>query len=94
MDDRRGENMTDDSKSMDAWNEAMAKPCCPRPLTPAERGLIARVRAKAEEVGRLLNSIERSAIYEIDRRWLAIGKTDLQEGFMAIIRAIERPEGF
>jgi hypothetical protein len=92
MDDWR-ENMNYDSKSMDAWNEAMAKPC-PRPLTPAEQGLIARVRAKAEEVGQLLNRIERSAIYEIDRRWLAIGKTDLQEGFMAIIRAIARPEGF
>lgn len=27
-------------------------------------------------------------------RWLAIGQTDLQQGFMALIRAIARPETF
>jgi hypothetical protein len=26
--------------------------------------------------------------------WLAIGKTDLQKGFMAVIRAIARPSTF
>jgi hypothetical protein len=29
-----------------------------------------------------------------DPRWLAIGKTDLQKGFMAVIRAIAKPETF
>lgn len=67
---------------------------CPRPLTPAERFLITQIKARAEEVSQLLNVIERATIYDIDRRWLSIGKTHLQEGFMAVIRAIERPEGF
>ena len=31
---------------------------------------------------------------DIDRRWLAIGKTDLQKGIMATIRAIAKPETF
>jgi hypothetical protein len=30
----------------------------------------------------------------LDARWLAIGITDLQKGFMALIRAIACPETF
>lgn len=29
-----------------------------------------------------------------DKRWVAIGKTDLQKGFMALIRSIAKPESF
>ena len=29
-----------------------------------------------------------------DQRWLAIGRTHLQQGFMAVIRSIAKPEGF
>ena len=29
-----------------------------------------------------------------DGRWLAIAKTDIQKGFMALGRAIARPEGY
>lgn len=29
-----------------------------------------------------------------DNRWLAIGKTDLQKGFMAVIRSIAKPTTF
>lgn len=31
---------------------------------------------------------------EIDKRWLAIGKTDLQKGFMSAIRSIAKPTTF
>lgn len=37
---------------------------------------------------------EEPRIIEIDYRWLAIGKTDLQKGFMSVIRSIARPETF
>ncbi|GAG46315.1 unnamed protein product, partial [marine sediment metagenome] len=30
----------------------------------------------------------------IDGRWLAIGKTDLQKGLMALTRSIAKPEFF
>ena len=30
----------------------------------------------------------------VDARWLAIGRTELQQGLMAWTRAIARPEGF
>ena len=29
-----------------------------------------------------------------DRRWVEIGKTDIQTGFMALIRSIAKPNGF
>lgn len=79
-----------------------------RDLSAAEIALINRVKAKAEEVGELVAEIEKLGIAwiptpgiegpsqdtAIDPRWLAIGRTDLQKGFMAVIRAIARPEGF
>jgi len=37
---------------------------------------------------------ELSTFEAIDRRWLAIGITDLQKGIMAITRSIAKPEGF
>jgi hypothetical protein len=75
-------------------------------LSEVEVALINRVKAKAEEVGALVAEIEELAIawegpggppeieIRYDLRWLAIGQTDLQQGFMAVIRAIARPEGF
>ncbi len=30
----------------------------------------------------------------IDKRWLIIAKTDLQKGFMSLIRSIAKPETF
>lgn len=60
-------------------------------LTDDEIAIINRVKAKAEEVGELLDEINKGAW---DLRWLNIGRTDLQKGFMAVIRAIARPETF
>lgn len=34
------------------------------------------------------------AMEETDKRWLAIGKTDLQKGLMSITRAIAKPDFF
>lgn len=77
-----------------------------RNLSDAEISLINRVKAKAGEVGELVAEIQKGAIawlgpdgppqgdITIDPRWLAIGRTDLQQGFMSVIRAIARPEGF
>lgn len=31
---------------------------------------------------------------ETDQRWAAIGRTDLQTGFMALIRSVLKPENF
>jgi hypothetical protein len=49
-----------------------------------------------EELGLQLDAaLERiAAQHEPDPRWLAIARTDLQTGFMALNRAIAKPEGF
>lgn len=43
-------------------------------------------------VGELCSRVE--SISGVDKRWVAIGKTDLQKGFMSLIRGIARPETF
>lgn len=42
-----------------------------------------------EEVLRLLDAL--SANPEIDKRWLAVGRTQIEQGFMAVNRSIFRP---
>ena len=69
-----------------------------RDLTEEEIALMNKVKAKAEEVGKLLAEIEGlhadTGQHAIDMRWLNIGKTDLQKGFMAVVRSIARPDTF
>jgi len=49
-------------------------------------------KALAEQVGALVEKI--GATPNIDGRWLATGKTDLQKGFMSVIRSVARPTTF
>ena len=63
-----------------------------RDLTQAEIDAMNTVKAKANEVGKLLEEI--AEIEGVDLRWLNIGKTDLQQGFMAVTRSIARPTTF
>ena len=35
-----------------------------------------------------------TALQPLDRRWISIGATDLQRGFMAVIRGIAQPTTF
>ncbi len=46
----------------------------------------------AEKVGEWVDKL--MAQDDTDKRWAAIGKTQLQQGFMAAIRAIAKPETF
>lgn len=69
-----------------------------RDLTECEIDLMNKVKEKAEDIRKLLSEIEANhadtAQHSIDMRWLNIGKTDLQKGFMAVIRAIAKPDSF
>jgi hypothetical protein len=44
------------------------------------------------EIGKMCDKVDQ--MHDIDKRWLAIGKTNLQQGLMAITRAIAKPETF
>ena len=73
-----------------------------RELTKGEIALINEIKGKAEEVEKLVNKLsllrfpdtDTSPSKLIDLRWLSIGKTHLQQGFMALTRAIAKPESF
>ena len=43
-----------------------------------------------EQVLRILDDLARRE--EIDKRWLAIGRTHIEQGFMAVNRSIFKPE--
>jgi len=51
-----------------------------------------KIKEKAAEVGELFHELE--GMPELDKRWLAIAKTDLQKGFMAATRSIAKPGFF
>ena len=63
-----------------------------RELTQEEINLMNEVKQKGVELGDLFEKLEK--IESLDKRWIAIGKTDLQKGLMATPRAIARPEFF
>lgn len=58
-----------------------------------EISLINEVKVFANDCEKFLLELENRGI-EIDKRWMAIGKTELQKGFMAVVRAIAKPTGF
>jgi len=67
-----------------------------RDLSQEEIALMNEVKNKAAEVGALVETLEKAAKDrgQIDARWIAIAKTDLQKGFMALVRSVARPDSF
>lgn len=70
-----------------------------RDLSEEEIRLMNEAKELAEKVGDLVERIEFLGKGEdpkitIDMRWCSIGKTDLQKGFMALIRSVARPTTF
>ncbi|HHV7519287.1 TPA: DUF7681 family protein [Burkholderia orbicola] len=63
-----------------------------RELSQAEIDAMNRVKAKAEEVGLLIDELR--AVSSLDQRWINIGATDLQKGFMSVVRGIAQPTSF
>ena len=70
-----------------------------RDLSAEEIALMNEGKGLAEKVGTFVEKLERAEFVKNslqlpDKRWLAIGKTDLQKGFMAVIRSIAKPTTF
>lgn len=63
-----------------------------RDLSQAEIDTMNECKEAAEQIGQLVEKV--AQIKNIDMRWVDIGKTDLQTGFMALIRSVARPESF
>jgi len=63
-----------------------------RDLSEIEIGAMNDCKQIAIQVGVLVEKV--ANMDSVDGRWVAIGRTDLQKGFMALIRAIAKPETF
>lgn len=63
-----------------------------RDLTAEEIGLMNDAKGKSEDIGKLIEVLRTTA--GVDQRWLSIAQTDLQKGFMALVRSIARPTTF
>jgi hypothetical protein len=70
-----------------------------RELSQEEIDVMNEIKAKAAEVGELLYKLKAmQGIPEgtpvLDQRWVSIGFTELQQGFMALTRAVTKPDFF
>ena len=63
-----------------------------RDLSQSEIDLVNEAKELAVKVGELCDKIYMNV--DSDKKWAIVGKTDLQKGFMCIIRAIAKPETF
>lgn len=65
-----------------------------RDLTQEEIDLMNEGKALAEQVGAYVDKLAAFNAPAVDPRWLATGRTDLQKGFMSVIRSIAKPTSF
>ena len=63
-----------------------------RDLSEDEIAAINVLKEFGERAGGVVEELR--LVEDIDQRWVEIGITHLQQGFMALIRAIAQPEGF
>lgn len=63
-----------------------------RDLSQAEIDAMNRVKVAAESIRVLIEDLQQMP--DLDKRWLAIGTTNLQQGFMALTRSIAQPTTF
>ena len=62
-----------------------------RQLSDTEIANINAVKAHGEKLDELISSMQSTG--DMDQRWVQIGKTHIQQGLMALTRAIAKPEG-
>jgi hypothetical protein len=60
-----------------------------RDLTQQEIDAMNKVKEAAAGVGDSVAALRQ--VPELDQRWVSIGATELQQGFMALVRAIAKP---
>lgn len=65
-----------------------------RALTESQIALVNKIKAKAEEVGQMVEELQAQQSPVLDQRWIATGKTDLQKGFMSLVRGVAQPTTF
>jgi hypothetical protein len=69
-----------------------------RDLNQDEIDMMNKIKQKGIELGALIEDLAtfnaQTGGHAIDMRWVAIGKTDLQTGIMALARSVAQPTTF
>jgi len=69
-----------------------------RDLNQDEIDMMNKIKQKGIELGALIEGLAafnaQTGGHAIDMRWVAIGKTDLQTGLMALVRSVAQPTTF
>lgn len=67
-----------------------------RKVSEEDKELIDEIKALATRTGELADKLHgfSGGNGPLDGRWVAIGTTDLQKGFMSWVRAVSRPTTF
>lgn len=68
-----------------------------RQLSEEEAALMNEIKEHANAVGVLCDRLVAMALQDpgsVQARWVAIGQTDLQKGFMALVRSVAKPTSF
>jgi len=65
-----------------------------RELSKEETNLINEAKNLANACESFINMLDYSTDIDIDKRSLALGKTNIQQGFMWVIRSIAKPTTF
>ena len=63
-----------------------------RDLNQQEINAMNAIKDLAAKVGDMIDALEDHP--DIDKRWLAVAKTDLQKGFMSAVRSVAKPDSF
>lgn len=63
-----------------------------RDLDQNEINAMNQIKLIAEQVGAMVELMESNP--DLDQRWVAVGKTQAQQAFMALTRAVAQPETF
>lgn len=63
-----------------------------RDLNEYEIEMMNYIKQVAATVGQLVDELRDAD--DTDQRWVSIGTTDLQKGFMALVRSVAKPTGF
>ena len=63
-----------------------------RQLSPKEVEYINEIKALGEQLGKMVDRMAMSG--EMDTRWVKAGQTHLQQGIMALVRAVAQPTSF
>lgn len=64
-----------------------------RELNPTEIDQINELKALGALIGAAVVQLE-TGLPDVDRRWVSIGNTHLQQGIMCLVRSIAKPTGF